>query len=140
MVANSTLVPVVGLASAISVQTPPPAGAAYVPSPRKKVVVLLGHFGTNPCAVELALAVVTSVSDRPPSGRPVQSVNVPDDGVPNAGVTRVGEFDKTTLVVPVEAVTPVPPRATASVPVVSDMARVVMSARLDVALSIWAHV
>jgi hypothetical protein len=48
----------------------------------------------------------------------VQFVNVPDEGVPNAGVTKVGLVDRTTLPEPVEVVTPVPPRATESVPVV----------------------
>lgn len=47
---------------------------------------------------------------------PVRFVTTPDEGVPNAGVTSVGEFDKTTEPVPVEVVTPVPPFATASVP------------------------
>ena len=36
---------------------------------------------------------------------------------PNTGVTNVGVFDNTTAVVPVEAVTPVPPLATGKVPV-----------------------
>jgi hypothetical protein len=36
---------------------------------------------------------------------------------PNTGVTRVGEFDRTILVVPVDVVTPVPPFATGRVPV-----------------------
>lgn len=49
-------------------------------------------------------------------GRPVQLVNVPDDGVPRTGVTKVGDVDKTTLPDPVEDVTPVPPLATGSVP------------------------
>jgi hypothetical protein len=34
------------------------------------------------------------------------------------GVTKVGEVDKTTATVPVLEVTPVPPEATGSVPVV----------------------
>jgi len=56
------------------------------------------------------------------SGRPVQLVRVPELGVPRAGVTSVGEdsvgeLDNTTLPVPVEVVTPVPPLATGSVPV-----------------------
>jgi hypothetical protein len=34
------------------------------------------------------------------------------------GVTKVGELDKTTAIVPVLVVTPVPPEATGSVPVV----------------------
>jgi hypothetical protein len=50
-------------------------------------------------------------------GKPVALVSVPLDGVPNMGVTSVGLVDKTTLPVPVEFVTPVPPLATGSVPV-----------------------
>ena len=49
-------------------------------------------------------------------GSPVALVSVPLAGVPSAGVTRVGLFDSTTLPVPVDVVTPVPPLATASVP------------------------
>jgi hypothetical protein len=52
-------------------------------------------------------------------GNPVAFVKVPDAGVPNAGVTNVGLFDRTTEPVPVELVTPVPPLATARVPVMS---------------------
>src|SRR3990167_3361081 len=62
----------------------PPAGAAYVPSPRKNVVVLFGHFGTKPCAVAEAFAVVMSVRESPPSGNPVALVSVADEGVPSA--------------------------------------------------------
>ena len=50
------------------------------------------------------------------NGKPVRFVATPDDGVPSAGVTNVGEVDKTTLPEPVEVVTPVPPLATANVP------------------------
>jgi len=49
---------------------------------------------------------------------PVRFVTTPLAGVPSAGVTRVGDVDKTTLPEPVEVVTPVPPRNTVSVPVV----------------------
>jgi len=49
-------------------------------------------------------------------GKPVAFVKMPLDGVPSAGVTRVGEVLKTVLPEPVEVVTPVPPLATASVP------------------------
>ena len=49
-------------------------------------------------------------------GRPVAFVNVAEDGVPKIGVTSVGEVDNTTLPVPVEVVTPVPPFKTAKVP------------------------
>lgn len=59
-----------------------------------------------------------SVPVVPPSiGRPVALVITPLAGVPSAGVTNVGLLDNTTLPVPVEAVTPVPPLATGSVPV-----------------------
>ena len=50
-------------------------------------------------------------------GKPVQLVKVPEEGVPRTGVVRVGLVDKTTLPVPVEVVTPVPPLATGKVPV-----------------------
>ena len=50
------------------------------------------------------------------TGSPVQFVRVPLVGVPSKGVTRVGLVESTTATVPVEAVTPVPPFATASVP------------------------
>jgi hypothetical protein len=46
----------------------------------------------------------------------VQLARLPLDGVPKTGVTRVGLVDNTTLPEPVLVVTPVPPRATASVP------------------------
>ena len=49
-------------------------------------------------------------------GRPVALVRVAELGVPKAGVTSVGEVLRTTLPLPVEVVTPVPPLATASVP------------------------
>ena len=41
------------------------------------------------------------------NGRPVAFVRVTEDGVPNAGVTKVGEVLNTTLPEPVEVVTPV---------------------------------
>jgi hypothetical protein len=50
------------------------------------------------------------------NGKPVALVNTIADGVPNAGVIKVGEVDNTTLPVPVDVVTPVPPLATAMVP------------------------
>ena len=48
----------------------------------------------------------------------VQLAKLPDDGVPKAGVTKVGLLDSTLLPEPVEVVTPVPPRRTGKVPVV----------------------
>ena len=53
------------------------------------------------------------------SGKPVTLVITPDAGVPSAGVTSTGLLDKTTLPVPVEVVTPVPPAATGKVPAAS---------------------
>jgi hypothetical protein len=60
-------------------------------------------------------------------GRPVAFVKTAALGVPRAGVTSVGEFDNTTLVVPVLVVTPVPPLATAKVPVMSAVERLTAS-------------
>jgi hypothetical protein len=60
-------------------------------------------------------------------GRPVKFVATPEAGVPNAGVTNVGEFDNTVEPVPVELVTPVPPLATGRVPVISAVERVTAS-------------
>lgn len=51
------------------------------------------------------------------NGNPVAFVSVTEEGVPNAGVTKVGLFESTLLPDPVEVVTPVPPFATGSVPV-----------------------
>ena len=51
-------------------------------------------------------------------GNPVPLVNTIAEGVPRAGVVKTGLVDNTTLPVPVEAVTPVPPLATDRVPVV----------------------
>lgn len=50
-------------------------------------------------------------------GRPVAFVSVALDGVPSAGVVKLGLLDKTTEPVPVDVVTPVPPLATGRVPV-----------------------
>jgi hypothetical protein len=51
------------------------------------------------------------------SGRPVQLVNVPEVGVPNKGVTKVGLVASTLAPEPVLVVTPVPPLETPNVPV-----------------------
>ena len=51
------------------------------------------------------------------TGKPVQFVSTPADGVPMFGVVNAGLVDKTLLPEPVELVTPVPPLATANVPV-----------------------
>ena len=60
-------------------------------------------------------------------GKPVAFVNVAKEGTPRLGVTSVGEFDNTTLVVPVLVVTPVPPLATPKVPVMSAVERLTAS-------------
>lgn len=60
-------------------------------------------------------------------GKPVRLVATPEAGVPNAGVTKVGLVDRTTLPEPVEDVTPVPPLATAKVPVMSAVERLTAS-------------
>jgi hypothetical protein len=52
------------------------------------------------------------------SGKPVAFVNTTALGVPKAGVVKVGEVDNTTLPEPVAEATPVPPFATARVPVI----------------------
>jgi len=63
-------------------------------------------------------ALVVTLPAVKPAAVPVMFVPTKADGVPSAGVTRVGDVDKTTLPEPVEVVTPVPPRNTVSVPVV----------------------
>jgi hypothetical protein len=75
-----------------------------------------------PLPVELVTPVPPLATGRVPvtpevSGKPVQLVSVPDDGVPKAGVTKTGEVESTLLPLPVELVTPVPPFATGRVPV-----------------------
>jgi hypothetical protein len=58
------------------------------------------------------LALVVTLPAVSPAAVPVMFVPTRAEGVPRAGVTRVGELDSTTLPVPVEVVTPVPPLAT----------------------------
>ena len=50
-------------------------------------------------------------------GNPVQLVKTPAEGVPMFGVVNAGLVERTLLPEPVELVTPVPPLATANVPV-----------------------
>ena len=75
-----------------------------------------------PDPVEVVTPVPPLATGRVPvtpvvSGSPVQLVSVPEVGVPNKGVTKVGEVASTLAPDPVEVVTPVPPLATGSVPV-----------------------
>jgi hypothetical protein len=62
------------------------------------------------------LAFVVTVPAVSPAAVPVIFVPTKALGVPRSGVTKTGEFESTTFVVPVLVVTPVPPLATASVP------------------------
>ena len=50
------------------------------------------------------------------NGRPVKLVATPDAGVPSAGATNTGLFDRTRLPVPVSVVVPVPPPVVFSTP------------------------
>ena len=71
-------------------------------------------------------------------GRPVAFVKTAALGVPRAGVTSVGEFDNTTATVPVDEVTPVPPLATARVPVMSAVERLTAS-HVALVPSVWRY-
>ena len=62
------------------------------------------------------LAFVVTLPAVKPDAVPVMFVPTSAVGVPSAGVTRVGLFDKTTATDPVDDVTPVPPLATGRVP------------------------
>jgi hypothetical protein len=68
---------------------------------------------------DVAVVAVVAVAAFPPifkpAAVPVMFVPTNAEGVPKAGVTNEGEFDKTTFPVPVEEVTPVPPFATGKV-------------------------
>ena len=119
------VVPKVSAATEVTVPPPPPLA-----------VELIVWFGQVPVMVTLVPATnegvdvpvppdATAKIDDKPAAVPVvfwfnvgnvQFVKLPDAGVPNAGVTSVGELDKTKLPEPVDVVTPVPPFATASVP------------------------
>ena len=82
-------------------------------------VTQVGYTATA-VATSSVMPVVVAVAAFPPilklAAVPVILVPIRADGVPNAGVTRVGEVDNTTLPVPVDVVTPVPPLATGNVP------------------------
>ena len=92
---------------------------ALVPSPLSKApevkdVAPVPPFATATVPVTLAAVPVVfwfNVGNE-------QLARLPDAGVPRAGETKVGLLDSTTLPEPVEEVTPVPPLATGSVPVV----------------------
>ena len=85
------------------------------------MVVALPTEVTSP----VKFALVVTVPAVNPEAVPVIFVPIKADGVPKAGVTSVGEFDKTTPPVPVEAeVDPVPPFATGNVPVTFDVSSI----------------
>ena len=83
---------------------------AHVPSPRQNVDE---DALVPPFKLATGRFPVTPVDN----GKPVQLVSVPEVGVPNKGVTKVGEVASTLAPDPVDVVTPVPPLATGSVPV-----------------------
>ena len=62
------------------------------------------------------LALVVTLPAVKPDAVPVMFVPTKAVGVPSAGVTKVGLFDRTTATDPVDDVTPVPPLDTGSVP------------------------
>jgi hypothetical protein len=75
-----------------------------------------------PVPVEVDVPVPPLAAGRVPvtpveRGKPAQLVSVPEVGVPNRGVTSVGETESTLLPVPVEVDVPVPPFAAGRVPV-----------------------
>lgn len=122
-----------GTVAATLVTVPDPVGDAHVPSPRQNV----------PAEADVPLfKLVTGKLPVTPvdNGKPVALVKTPDDGVPKAGVTKVGLVAKTNDPLPVSSETaankladvgvprkvamplprlviPVPPFATGNVPV-----------------------
>jgi hypothetical protein len=71
---------------------------------------------------EVAVAALPPIES--PEAVPVILVPTNALGVPKAGVTKVGELDKTTEPEPVEVVVPVPPAATGKVPATKALADV----------------
>lgn len=83
-----------------------PSEPLYVTKPPVALVAL-------PSAVVTPVPVPAKPVD---TGKPVTFDMTPETGVPRAGDTSVGKLESTTEPAPVEVVTPVPPFATASVP------------------------
>lgn len=85
------------------------------------VVTVVTVLALSAFVAFVAFVALVAVAALPPmlnpAAVPVMFVPTKADGVPKLGVTRVGLLDSTTLPVPVEDVTPVPPFATGSVPV-----------------------
>ena len=102
-----TIVPMSGAVSVLLVRVSVAASVTTMPEAGKVAV----EFTPVPPLAAGKVPVTPEVK-----GRPVKLVATPLAGVPSAGVTSVGLFDRTKLPVPVEVVTPVPPLATARVP------------------------
>lgn len=106
-----------------------PAAVAVVVYPAMKLSADRLLFPSHAAKDEAVGAIVALVTPVPPlamgsvpvtpvvRGRPVPLVRTMADGVPRAGVTRVGLVERTVFPDPVEVVVPVPPLATGSVPV-----------------------
>ena len=93
----------------------------FVPFPMiRSPVVVTGDRALNPAAAVVWPVPPLRIGSVPvtplESGKPVALVRTSAVGVPSAGVTSVGDVERTVEPVPVDVVTPVPPLATASVP------------------------
>ena len=103
----------------------PPAVTLTVPFVPAKDTAAVNVGDADRTTEPVPVLVVTPVPPLPTGrtpltpvvrGKPVAFVKTTADGVPSAGVTRVGLVDRTVLPLPVLVVTPVPPAPTASVP------------------------
>jgi len=115
---NPVIVGVVSAGEVAKTKLPP------VPVSSVMAVFRLAELGVARNAATLVPRPLTPVE----IGRPVQELSVPLEGVPKIGAVKVGvvsngEVLRTLLDEPVEVVTPVPPLATASVPVWSERAK-----------------
>ena len=87
------------------------------------------------------MAFVVTLPAVKPDAVPVIFVPTNTDGVPKAGVTKVGDVDSTVLPVPVEVVTPVPPCRTVKavvrpvIEVMSELAPLAAALKLVLALA-----
>jgi hypothetical protein len=90
--------------------------------------VVIGDNALN-AVVEVVCPVppftIARVPVAEPTGMFVQFERLPEAGVPSTGVVKVGLVDSTFEPVPVDVVTPVPPFATANVPVAADIGMLV---------------
>ena len=119
--------------------TPPPLAAAvinplaltvmlaFVNAPTLELTVASVDALPTEVTSPVKLALVVTLLEVNAVAVPVMFVPTNADGVPKSGVTRTGEFDNTTAVVPVLVVTPVPPLRTGRVPVMSAVERLTAS-------------